>query len=319
MATLAFRDPVFDGATDPVVVWNRSEGCWWMIYTSRRATAPTPGLGWVHGSDVGVASSPDGGRTWTYRGTLRLEQEFGRNTFWAPEVLWARGSYHMFVSYVQGVPETWEGHRRHIMQYTSPDLEQWHYCGRLPLSSDYVIDAAVHARPEGGYRLWYKDEADGSSTWSVDSADLSTWERPRRVLATPGGHEGPNVFSLGGWYWLIVDCWSGQLVHRSGDMASWEPAGKLLGPETACPATCAEDVGPGFHADVVVDGERALVFYFTHPLADGGGRGTYEQRRTAILMAELEVRDGQLVCERSRPVTHALLVPSNAGMRKDKV
>ncbi len=84
-----YRDPVFDGASDPVLIRNRHERSWWMLYTSRRATAPTKGVGWVHGSNVGVASSHDGGSTWCYRGDLNLDHEFGRNTFWAPEVVWA--------------------------------------------------------------------------------------------------------------------------------------------------------------------------------------------------------------------------------------
>ncbi|MEZ4635764.1 MAG: hypothetical protein R2856_12535 [Caldilineaceae bacterium] len=29
-----------------------------------------PGLSWVHGTDIGVASSDDGGQSWRYRGIL---------------------------------------------------------------------------------------------------------------------------------------------------------------------------------------------------------------------------------------------------------
>jgi len=32
-----FRDPLYDGAADPVVVWNRRERKWFMLYTNRRA------------------------------------------------------------------------------------------------------------------------------------------------------------------------------------------------------------------------------------------------------------------------------------------
>jgi hypothetical protein len=32
-----FRDPVHDGAADPVAVWNRAKKTWWMFYTNRRA------------------------------------------------------------------------------------------------------------------------------------------------------------------------------------------------------------------------------------------------------------------------------------------
>ncbi len=119
--------------------------------TSRRATAPTKGVGWVHGSDVGVASSDDRGATWCYRGVLDLDHDFGRNTFWAPEVTWANGVYHVFVSYVRGVPDQWAGHPRHIHHYISEDLVNWDHRGPLALSSDRVIDAAVHPHPGGGY------------------------------------------------------------------------------------------------------------------------------------------------------------------------
>ena len=102
-----FRDPIFDGAADPTIIWNRAEKQWWILYTNRRASAEGPGLAWVHGTDIGVASSVDGA-DWLYRGTLRgLEFEPGRNTFWAPEVLYHAGLYHMYVSYVRGVPASW--------------------------------------------------------------------------------------------------------------------------------------------------------------------------------------------------------------------
>lgn len=28
-----YRDPIYDGAADPVMVYNRSEKNWWMFYT----------------------------------------------------------------------------------------------------------------------------------------------------------------------------------------------------------------------------------------------------------------------------------------------
>src|SRR6266540_257697 len=45
-----YRDPVYDGAADPVVVWNQQAKTWWMFYTSRRANVPgLSGVAWVHG------------------------------------------------------------------------------------------------------------------------------------------------------------------------------------------------------------------------------------------------------------------------------
>ena len=61
-----FRDPIYDGASDPVVIWNREEKCYYMFYTQRRATSVQVGYSSIHGSKIGVASSVDGAK-WLYR------------------------------------------------------------------------------------------------------------------------------------------------------------------------------------------------------------------------------------------------------------
>src|SRR4051812_37893566 len=111
-----FRDPIYDGAADPTLIWNTQTAEWWMVYTNRRATAEGENVAWVHGTDLGVASSKDGGQTWVYRGILPgLDIEWGRNTFWAPEIVRFENKYHMYVSYIQGTPDRWEGFDRDIL------------------------------------------------------------------------------------------------------------------------------------------------------------------------------------------------------------
>ncbi|GII98316.1 hypothetical protein CLV28_0642 [Sediminihabitans luteus] len=320
-----FRDPVHDAATDPVLVWHRERREWWMFYTQRRAASPGPGVAWVHGSDVGVATSSDGGQTWTYRGALGAADGFRpagerwrRDTFWAPEVLWAHGEYHMYLTTIEGVPDRWEGHTRRIEHLTSPDLTTWTNHGPLPLSSDRVIDACVHPLPDGGWRLWYKDEADGSTTWAADSPDLFAWTVRGKVI---GGrpHEGPNVFVLGGYAWMVVDEWHGQRVHRSDDLDTWTPQGLILEEPGSRPG----DATHGLHADVVVPGhdgpagprlgvvpddvteDEAWIVYFTHPgsgdetpVADVLDETTLAQRRAVVQVARLTVVDGVLRCDR---------------------
>ena len=63
-------------------------------------------------------------------------------------------------------------------------------------------------------------------------------------------------------------------------------------------------------ADLVVSGDCAFLFYFTHP----GRRGEdvrkdgTEQRRSSIQVVELQFKDGRLTCNRDEP-THINLVP----------
>lgn len=299
-----YADPVLDGAADPTLIQRRGTNEWWMFYTVRRAAHDGPGVEWVHGSPIGVAVSADGGASWTYHGTvagLDDPADPGLNTHWAPEVIWARGEYHMYLSYITGTPDRWPGHPRHIVHFTSPDLTNWTRRSVLPLASDYVIDAAVALCPDGLYRLWYKDEAHGSCTGVATSADLYDWSVDG--IAIPGepdgnAHEGPNVFEFGGFWWMIVDEWRGQAVFRSSDAVDWTRQGLILGEPGHDPL----DVQIGRHADVVVQDGWAALIYFTHPntTADHtADMSTVANRRTTVHWARLTVDNGQLVCDRN--------------------
>ena len=151
-----FRDPVFDGSADPTLVYNREEGCWWIFYTQRRASLPVVGVSGSFGTAIGIASSPDGGKTWVYRGTAQgLSIDWGQNTFWAPEVFFDEkaGLYRMIVTYIQGVPHRWglSGGKSGMVHFVSRNLYEWQYRNFIFDRSDSdVIDACVFPLPEGG-------------------------------------------------------------------------------------------------------------------------------------------------------------------------
>ncbi|MBR1684340.1 MAG: glycosyl hydrolase [Clostridia bacterium] len=291
-----FRDPIFDGPTDPTVIYNRDEKTWWIVYTQRRANVPCHAVTWVHGTDLGVASSDDHGQTWLYRGTLNLEPiEKGRNTFWAPEILWHENRYHMYVSYITGVPDAWRG-PRHILHYTSTNLWDWQYVSTLPLSSDRVIDACVH-KTEQGFRMWYKDEAHDSHTFYADSPDLYTWES-RGEATCDQSQEGPNVFFLGDRYWMIADIWDGQAVYHSPDLLHWTRQEENL---MAGKGNREDDGNRAHHADVLPLGDTACMFYFVHPTSDSAPKDSHMSRRSSLQAAGLVVRDGKLVSLRDEP------------------
>jgi hypothetical protein len=129
---------------------------------------------------------------------------------------------------------------------------------------------------------------------------LYRW-RPTGLAVGHRPHEGPNVFELGGCYWMLVDEWRGQGVLRSDDLTTWEHRGLILDR----PGGRLGDGTVGLHADVVVQGGTAYVFYFTHPgrvAPATGDDGTYATRRSSLQVAAARVVDGSLCCDRDEPV-----------------
>ncbi|MGN7950269.1 family 43 glycosylhydrolase [Microbacterium sp. 22215] len=302
-----YRDPVYDGATDPRVVID-SGGLWWMFYTQRRASLEDagPGVSWIHGSRIGVATSADGVE-WTYDGTLEpaasgLVLETGPppedvdRTHWAPEVVWDGEQWRMYLTEIDGIPDRWPGFVREIVEYVSDDLRHWSRRGALALSSDRVIDAAVARTPDGLWRLWYKDEAADSVTMVASSADLGEWTLDGVAI---GGrpHEGPTVFELGGFWWMIVDEWRGMGVYRSDDGIGWVRQGG----EDAVILADLPGGGHGNHGAHVRDGDE-LWFYFFGTAHDAAVHApTGEQRRAAVYRLGLEVEATNLVVKDWKP------------------
>jgi len=110
-------------------------------------------------------------------------------------------------------------------------------------------------------------------------------------------------------YWMITDVWDGLAVYHSPDALGWtrQPDDNLL----KSPGRGAEDQVKGGHADVLINRDRAFLFYFTHPgrtgprAADDG----YEQRRSSIQVVELFLQDGRLNCDRDAPTRLCLVAP----------
>ncbi len=289
-----YRDPIYDGAADPVLVWNQTEKKWFMFYTNRRANVPgLDGVTWVHGTRIGIAESADGTH-WKYRDTADIQYRPDTGyTHWAPEVMEANGLYHMFLTYVPGVFTDWK-HPRHIIHLTSKDLLHWQYKSTLPLASEKVIDACIFRMPDESWRLWYNNESDKKSIYYADSKDLETWTDHGKAVGDRSG-EGPKVFAWKGFYWMVVDNWAGLGVYRSTDLTRWEKQPDRL---LETPGTGPEDGSIGGHPDVVVSGGRAWVYYFIHPNRNAGKDG-YEKRRSLIQVAELGFKDGWITCDRN--------------------
>jgi GH43 family beta-xylosidase len=305
-----FRDPVFDGAADPVVVYSGAFGRWYMYYTNRRATAAgTKGVEWAHGTRIGMAESLDAGVTWRYVGEadIELPAEYGAQaTHWAPDVVrHPDGTYHMFLTVVPGVFRDWN-HPRSIVHLTSKDLRTWRDARPVTLAAERPIDAAVVRLPQGGWRMYYNNELDGKSIWYAESADLERWTDRGKLIGDEAG-EGPKAFRWRGKWWLVTDVWRGLAVHHSDDGVQWTRQKSNL---LEAPGRGTDDEVQGQHADVVVSGERAWLFYFTHPRRRGSTKAdNVDTRRSSIQVVELTEKDGVLSADRDVPARVALRAP----------
>ncbi|MDQ8203225.1 family 43 glycosylhydrolase [Pelagicoccus sp. SDUM812003] len=299
-----FRDPLYDGTADPVVIWNEDRGRWWMFYTNRRAKAEgLSGVAWVHGTHIGIAESCDLGHSWERFGQANInlpeEIDVADPTHWAPEVMRGPdGTYHMYLTFVPGVFENW-GHPRSILHLTSDNLLDWEYQSTLDLSSDRVIDACVARLPDGSWRMWYNNERDGKSIYYADSDDLYNWEDQGKAVGDQAG-EGPKVVYWKNSYWMVTDVWDGLGVYRSDDALAWErQEGANLLKE---PGSGEDDQVIGGHPDIVLQGDQAFLFYFTHPgRVEPGLPDSYQTRRSSIQVVELKYEDGKLTANRDEP------------------
>jgi predicted GH43/DUF377 family glycosyl hydrolase len=296
-----YDDPVYHGAADPVIIYNKQKKKWWMFYTNRRASLKdSTGVAWVHGTRIGIAESKDG-REWKYLDTTNINYRPDSGyTFWAPDIIEHKGLYHMYLTYVPGVFSNWN-HPHTIIHLTSNDLLNWQYESTLKLVNEKVIDASVFQLPDGTWRLWYNNEKDGKSIWYADNKDLYNWEDKGKAIAARG--EGPKTFKWQDKYFMIVDAWKGMEVYSSDDLLNWTKQASRILEE---PGKGTDDQAIGGHCDVVVNGDKAYVFYFTHPgrrKDKPAVRNSFDDKRSVVQLAELRYVNNEITCDRDEPVT----------------
>ena len=293
-----YIDPVYNGSTDPMVWYNPNTKTYYMYHTSRRSNVEgLGGIESVHGSPIGIAESRDGGASWTYLRDADIDYAPDPNpTYWAPEVIWHEGKFHMYLTYVPGIFDTWE-HPRDIVHLTSTDGISWHTESVLDLAVRKVIDACVAQLPDGTWRLWYNNEPDGKTIFYADSPDLYHWTDKGKVLSIVTRGEGPNVFTLNGKIYMIVDEWKGLSVFTTEDYDNWtKQEGRYL-------VDGVDGQLRGNHADVeVVDG-HAYMFYFSGIRETDPATGQPRRRRgSAVYVTELvQAEDGTLSCDTTQP------------------
>jgi beta-xylosidase len=301
-----FDDPVYHGAADPVIIYNKEKKKWWMFYTNRRASIQDSTVQWVHGTRIGIAESKDG-KKWKYIDTANINHRPDEGyTHWAPDVIEYNGTYHMYLTYVPGTFKDWN-HPRVVVHLTSTDLKNWNYQSTLKLINEKVIDASVYKVNDSLWRMWYNNEKDGKSIYYADSKDLYNWIDKGKAIATRG--EGPKVFYWQQQYFMIVDAWKGMEIFSSNDLLHWKKQPQRI---LENPGKGKDDQAIGGHCDVLVNNNKAYVYYFTHPgrsKINPAVKGSFNDKRSVIQIAELEYSNDTVTCNRDKPVIFKLKKP----------
>jgi len=295
VATATYTNPIERDVADPFVLKHRGE--YYLVRTARKdeldVLISRDLVHWKQGPVIWKPASPDAPNA-------RL--------IWAPELYYEKGTYHMWVTVVNGIFHRWgaPGAEGKIVHLTSPDLTSWTCKDTVDVKSGRIIDPTV-LKLKHGYRMWYKDERFESRIVAADSKDLMSWQPVGNGPVSQTHGEGPKAFRFKGHYWIIADAWKGLMVLKSDDALHWtQQDGFILGQ----PGTAATDRNPGQHPDVMVDGDRAFIYYFVHQKNEPeAATDPYWWQRTVIQVAELVYKDGQLVVDREARPDFALHPP----------
>jgi hypothetical protein len=299
-----YRDPVFDGAADPSVVYEKTDGSWLIYYTQRRANVLGPGVHWCFGTKIAIARSTDKGRTWLYVGTAKgLDRKPDIDTYWAPHVFKDGDTYHMFVTYIEGISHQWGGGAAPIiLHYTSKNGLDWNLSDEVATGSKKIIDPAITRLPDQRWLLVFRDDDIGTRTALCVSDDLRNWKRLPQSIGDRR-HEAPVILPWKNRYWMLTDDWDGLGVFVSQDGLDYTKQGKILDQ----PGRRQDDGHLGRHGGVAIVGDRAYIFYFVNPDRkssepefDAPNTHSFSYKRSSLQIAELEIIDGKLTCDRDK-------------------
>jgi hypothetical protein len=197
-------------------------------------------------------------------------------------------------------PQEFSG-KGQVLHYTSRDVVHWKFSDAADVGWDDVIDPGLVKLRDGRWLMAFREDRPQPSTAKVTSPDLQHWTRLEDV--TEGRpHEAPVILYWKGKFWLFIDEWRGIGVYQSDDGIRYAPNSLILDR----PGKREDDHYLGSHPGVALAGERAFVFYHCHTGRNvvGGASGqptdSLGYKRPSLQVAELELRDGIIVCDRDK-------------------
>lgn len=319
-----FIDPNYHGSCDPEIIFNEHDEYYYIYYTARRSLLEE---NFVR-TPIGVIRSKDL-TDWEFLGYCKFDGVGGEKdadaTFWAPAIVNHEGRLHMFVTWK---PDTttrkgpWGGPSKIVHYSTSADdpMDGWEKESDLHEDEINALDATAYIK-EGKCYVWYKGKAKGSrknELFHVVTDDFNNWQAKgfsksdvfNKAATGSGFEEAPYLFSWKERYWLITDPHDGLFVYSSDDAEDWNFRKTILeeGGDRQLDNSMAR------HPSVIVVGERAFIVYHVEPwrrydlekLKGENRLPIYKQptknRRSVLQIAELELVDGEIVCDRNKSI-----------------
>ena len=319
-----FIDPNYRGSCDPEIVWNEHDQLWYIYYTARR---PMLDNTWLQ-TPIGVAVSEDI-VNWEFKGYCKFDGVGGEkdasSTYWAPAIIAENDTLHMFVTWKPDTIPTigaWGG-QGWIVHYKTPltnPVNGWLKVGALHSDNLNAIDATVY-KNRNQFHVWFKGKeltAKKNGLYHLATTDFNSWlelgfSKSDVFNAEATGsnfEEAPYIFQWKDKYWLITDPHDGFFVYSSKDAENWKFQGTILKEG----GTRNLDTSMARHCSVAVKNDLAFIVYHVEPcrrydlekLKGEGKQRIFVQplknRESVLQMAELEIIDGKLVCNRDKQV-----------------
>ena len=306
-----YVDNHYHGPADPEITWNPKTEEWMIFYTSRR---PFKDQASYVGTPVGVAVSKDFVH-WKFAGYCSFDgvggQPDSEKTYWAPGVIVEGDSAHMFVTLKDDSTPVWGG-PSNIVHFSAPledMISGWRRVNTV-VDTPISIDATVIKNGDR-WDMWYRDRPteDTGGLYYAQSNDLYHWTLKglakgdiNNVEVTNHTYqEGAYAFQWKGYFWIIADPHIGLAVYRSIDAEIWEYQGIVMYE----PGTRFFDNTRARHPSVIIRNDRAFIVYHVQPFL-GYNPNTHEagddvyQKLSFLQMAELEFKDGKLICDRNK-------------------
>ena len=218
------------------------------LHCSWRADAglpPAPGALCLY-TDIGLASTPDQGKPWVYRGVAEgldlppavsgnpmppnsTTQQFGGATWWRPAVFRAADAYHGFFIYNGIAAHSFPNPL--VIHYTSQDLKHWQYAQVARETPPSAYDSDVFRLVDGRYILYSTDQGPTpGAALPLQSLDLTSWTNVTDPNLIVPVSEGPHVTGavlndlsaqVEGFGWLNSE--GGKVMCTADGGLHWQP------------------------------------------------------------------------------------------------